>query len=78
MELTGVNRGAAVHLEKQIPSPGGLGGGSSNAAIALLGFNKLWRLGLSVEELHSIGTELGSDVPFSFMAERRSVRDGEQ
>ncbi len=64
MELTGVKRGAKVHLEKRIPSPGGLGGGSSNAAVALLGFNKLWELGLSIDELHSIGTELGSDVPF--------------
>ncbi len=63
-ELTGVKRGAAVHLEKQIPSPGGLGGGSSNAAVALLAFNKLWKLGLSIEELHRIGAELGSDVPF--------------
>lgn len=64
MELTGVKRGAVVYLEKQIPSPGGLGGGSSNAAVAMLAFNKLWELGLSIEELHSIGTELGSDVPF--------------
>ncbi len=64
LELTGVTRGAAVHLEKRIPSPGGLGGGSSNAAVALLGFNSQWELGLPIEELHSIGTELGSDVPF--------------
>ncbi len=64
IELTGSEHGAAVHLKKRIPSPGGLGGGSSNAAVALLGFNKLWELGLSIEDLHSIGAELGSDVPF--------------
>lgn len=60
----GVANGAAIHLEKRIPSPGGLGGGSSNAAVALIGLNRLWELDLPLYELHSIGEELGSDVPF--------------
>lgn len=60
----GVTRGAAIHLEKRIPSPGGLGGGSSNAAVALIGLNRLWELDLPLYELHSFAEEIGSDVPF--------------
>lgn len=56
--------GAKIHLEKVIPSPGGLGGGSSNAAVALLGLNRLWSIGASIDELHEIASTLGSDVPF--------------
>jgi len=59
----GVSQGAAVHLEKRIPSPGGLGGGSSNAAIALIGLARLWELDDSVD-LHRIAEDLGSDAPF--------------
>ncbi len=58
-----VTQGAAMHLEKHIPSPGGLGGGSSNAAVALIGLARLWELGEGVD-LHSIAAELGSDVAF--------------
>ena len=59
-----VSCGAMIHLEKRIPAPGGLGGGSSNAAIALLALRKLWNLELSVEDLHAVAEGLGSDVPF--------------
>ena len=58
-----IQTGAKIHLEKNIPAPGGLGGGSSNAAIALLGLKKLWKLEISIDELHEIGKNLGSDVP---------------
>lgn len=58
-----IQTGAKIHLEKNIPAPGGLGGGSSNAAIALLGLKKLWKLEISSDELHEIGKNLGSDVP---------------
>jgi 4-diphosphocytidyl-2-C-methyl-D-erythritol kinase len=58
--------GAKIILKKRIPSPGGLGGGSSNAAITLLALNKLWGIGAKVEELAEIGAEIGSDVPFFF------------
>ncbi len=53
-----------IHLEKSIPSGAGLGGGSGNAAGTLLALNKLWDLGLALEELHPLAAELGSDVPF--------------
>ncbi len=55
---------ARISLVKRIPMGGGLGGGSSNAAAALIGLNRLWDLGLGVTQLASIGAEVGSDVPF--------------
>ena len=59
-----VAAGATIHLEKRIPSPGGLGGGSSNAAVSLLALNKLWGIEADLTELQRIAAELGSDVPF--------------
>ena len=63
-ERAGASQGARISLEKQIPVAAGLGGGSSDAAVALKGLNDLWGLGLSVEELSATAAELGSDVPF--------------
>ena len=51
-------------LRKRIPAGAGLGGGSSNAAAALLGLSRLWQLHLPPHELHRIAAGLGSDVPF--------------
>lgn len=59
-----ITSGAAIHLDKQIPAPGGLGGGSSNAAVALLMLRKLWQLECGIDGLHEIAAKLGSDVPF--------------
>jgi 4-diphosphocytidyl-2-C-methyl-D-erythritol kinase len=58
--------GATIHLSKKIPAKGGLGGGSSNAAVTLLALNRLWRTGLSDKDLRQIGSSLGADVPFFF------------
>lgn len=55
--------GANIHLDKQIPTGGGLGGGSSDAATTLLALNHLWGLGLSQAELRARGAKLGADVP---------------
>lgn len=63
-ERYSVRQGARIRLEKRIPSPGGLGGGSSNAAVALIGLQRLWDLDIPDDELWSIAAELGSDVPF--------------
>ena len=63
-EKYAVEKGAKIHLQKRIPAPGGLGGGSSNAAVALLGLNKLWKLNARFDELTAIAVDLGSDVPF--------------
>jgi 4-diphosphocytidyl-2-C-methyl-D-erythritol kinase len=57
-----------IHLEKQIPVQAGLGGGSGDAATALWGINQLLGQPFSIEQLQSIGSTLGSDVPF-FLSE---------
>lgn len=62
-----VEKGATVSLHKRIPAMGGLGGGSSNAAVALLGFAQLWNLTLSPDEFMRIGAQIGADVPFFFV-----------
>jgi 4-diphosphocytidyl-2-C-methyl-D-erythritol kinase len=59
-----VKPGAAIHLEKRIPALGGLGGGSSNAAVTLLALAHLWNLKTTKDELVEIGAGLGADVPF--------------
>jgi 4-diphosphocytidyl-2-C-methyl-D-erythritol kinase len=56
----------SAFLNKRIPAGAGLGGGSSDAAVTLIGLNRMWDAGLSVAELASIGATLGSDVPFFF------------
>jgi 4-diphosphocytidyl-2-C-methyl-D-erythritol kinase len=61
---TGAAEGARLRLEKRIPVAAGLGGGSSDAASALLALNALWRLGLGRADLRTLGARLGSDVPF--------------
>ncbi len=63
-----------IDIAKKIPVAAGLAGGSGNGAAVLHGLNKLWDLGLSVEELCKIGQELGSDVPFSIMGQARANR----
>lgn len=60
----GAEKGAKIHLEKKIPFPGGLGGGSSNAATTLIGLSALWGIPATAGELAEIGTEIGADVPF--------------
>ncbi len=54
----------SIHLEKQIPAGGGLGGGSSNAAATLLALDRMFAMHTSRDRLHEIASSLGSDVPF--------------
>ncbi|SDY95313.1 4-(cytidine 5'-diphospho)-2-C-methyl-D-erythritol kinase [Thermoactinomyces sp. DSM 45892] len=63
-QKTGIDRGVKIKIYKHIPVAAGLAGGSSDAAATLRGCNRLWNLGLSLEELAEIGAEIGSDVPF--------------
>ncbi|MGR5448036.1 4-(cytidine 5'-diphospho)-2-C-methyl-D-erythritol kinase [Vibrio jasicida] len=55
--------GAHIDLHKILPMGGGIGGGSSNAATALVALNYLWQTHLSDDELAEIGLALGADVP---------------
>ena len=59
-----VKKGVQITIEKTIPVAAGLAGGSSDAAATLRGLNKLWGLGLTLDELASLGSEIGSDVSF--------------
>jgi len=67
--------GAHITLLKRIPTGGGLGGGSSNAATTLLALNHLWELGLGREELQALGAGLGADVPV-FVGGRTAWAEG--
>jgi 4-diphosphocytidyl-2-C-methyl-D-erythritol kinase len=60
---TGARSGASIGVHKRIPRGGGLGGGSSDAATALLALNELWDCRLPLAELASLGRPLGADVP---------------
>lgn len=67
--------GARLRLKKRIPAAAGLGGGSSDAASALVGLNALLSTGLEISELARLGAMLGSDVPF-FVAGGAAVMQG--
>ena len=64
-----------IDIKKRIPVAAGLAGGSSNAAAVLHGINKLWQLGLSLDELCGIGEKLGSDVPFCIMGQAAANKE---
>lgn len=59
----GIDKGAIIHLHKEIPVAAGLGGGSADAAATLRALNQLWELGLDLDELARIGLSIGADVP---------------
>jgi 4-diphosphocytidyl-2-C-methyl-D-erythritol kinase len=65
-QRTSYQGGAAIHLRKRIPMAAGLAGGSTDAAAALAGLNRLWKLGLRRDDLVALSAELGSDVAFFF------------
>ena len=69
-ERFGIYFGALFRINKRIPIGGGLGGGSSNAATAILLLSELWRLNLSLEEQCAIGLRFGCDIPF-FLERRK-------
>jgi 4-diphosphocytidyl-2-C-methyl-D-erythritol kinase len=73
--LAKLNQGVRIHLEKRIPLAAGLGGGSGNAATALLGLNELFEYPLSPAQLTSLASSLGSDVPF-FLQDKPALATG--
>ncbi|MBN8432342.1 4-(cytidine 5'-diphospho)-2-C-methyl-D-erythritol kinase [Microbulbifer salipaludis] len=67
--------GASISVEKALPSGGGIGGGSSNAATTLLGLNHLWGCELDIDTLAELGRQLGADVPV-FVRGRSAFAEG--
>ncbi|MDR3012660.1 MAG: 4-(cytidine 5'-diphospho)-2-C-methyl-D-erythritol kinase [Chitinispirillales bacterium] len=55
-----------IFIDKKIPVMGGMAGGSANAAAALRAIDRLWELGLTIEQFKNLGRELGMDVPYFF------------
>ena len=74
-QRAGAPSGVQIQLKKRIPAKGGLGGASTNAAVTLLALNELWKCGLDIDDLVSLGSELGADVPF-FLLGGRCVATG--
>ena len=70
-----ISDGARIHLEKKIPLAAGLGGGSGNAAVTLLGLNELFGQPVAAGELEKIAASLGSDIPF-FLQTRPALATG--
>ena len=62
-----IGEGIKITLNKHIPVAAGLAGGSSNAAAVLFGMNRMFRLGLTQDELMARGVRLGADVPYCIM-----------
>jgi 4-diphosphocytidyl-2-C-methyl-D-erythritol kinase len=70
-----ISEGVRIHLQKRIPMAAGLGGGSGNAAVTLLGLNEIFGGPLSPKELHGIAAGLGSDIPF-FLQDQPALATG--
>jgi 4-diphosphocytidyl-2-C-methyl-D-erythritol kinase len=63
-EISGTGRGVEIEVRKRIPPASGLGGGSSDAAVTLLGLAQMWKLRLDHAQLLELASQVGSDVPF--------------
>jgi 4-diphosphocytidyl-2-C-methyl-D-erythritol kinase len=74
-DRAGVSPRAALHLTKNIPVAAGLGGGSTDAAAALIELVELWRIALPAEELFDLAGALGADVPMC-LAGRPALASG--
>ncbi len=64
VELLNIKRGLRIKIFKNIPQKAGLGGGSSNAGVVLLGINELLKLNLSIDDMVKILSKVGSDTVF--------------
>jgi 4-diphosphocytidyl-2-C-methyl-D-erythritol kinase len=62
-----VKGGVDIHLEKFIPVAAGMAGGSSDAAAAFVGVNRMFHLGLTEEQLMERAVKVGADVPYCIM-----------
>ena len=64
LSAAGISDGIKIHLQKNLPLAGGIGGGSANAAVTFAALNELFGSPLPLERLHELSAALGSDVPF--------------
>jgi 4-diphosphocytidyl-2-C-methyl-D-erythritol kinase len=70
-----ISEGIRIHLQKNLPLAGGIGGGSANAGITFTALNELFGSPLSPEKLHELAAALGSDVPF-FLYDQPALATG--
>lgn len=66
-EEYGIHEGVRIHLKKRIPIAAGLAGGSSDAAAVFKGMNKLFALGMCIEDMCRLGVRIGADVPYCIL-----------
>lgn len=64
---TGYEGGVHLHITKNVPIAGGMGGGSADAAAALVACDALWQTGCTREDLLALASRLGADVPFAII-----------
>lgn len=74
-ERSGISEGVHIHIEKQIPSQAGLGGGSTDGAVVLKELNRRFGFPFSSDELLAMGAKLGADVPFCILG-KTALADG--
>ena len=70
-----ISDGVKIHLQKNLPLAGGIGGGSANAAVAFTALNELFGSPLPLAKLHELAAALGSDVPF-FLYDQPALATG--
>jgi len=70
-----ISDGVKIHLQKNLPLAGGIGGGSANAAVTFSALNELFGSPLTAEKLHELAAALGSDVPF-FLYDKPALATG--
>lgn len=67
MDQYRIEEGITISLNKFIPVAAGMAGGSSDAAAALVGVNRMFQLGLTRQQLMKLGVKIGADVPYCVM-----------
>ena len=70
-----ISDGIRIHLQKNLPLAGGIGGGSANAAVTFSALNELFGSPLPPEKLHELAATLGSDIPF-FLHDQPALATG--
>ena len=72
-KTTSIDKGAAIHVEKNIPVSAGIGGGSADAIAVMRGLIKLWDLKINDEQIYKLALELGTDLPVCYFGKSAFV-----